>query len=240
MYKINLYVSRSGFVCNITYKYYHVNNSILFTLQGHWMSRIGHIGSTMSTTQPPLKKLKPTNRSEEPEKIEQNEGKPVGFGEWCCTNTENIQMPSGKYYCGDLSYVLNPNIYQEIMNEEGKSTLSDGRVVVCFFHEGCMPERWNDVNFNIRSGMIGITLLTGLEKQWVHPEAWEDEHRVFNLKATGTMMDYIKQVGTIVAYRTDFNCQKSTMSHYKNDDHSTTTTFGDNVSVFTLHGLCNS
>jgi len=39
-----------------------------------------------------------------------------------------------------------------------------------------------------------------------------------------------------VVYEEQFECWGSTVSHYKHDDHSTTTFFGDKVSLGTIHG----
>jgi hypothetical protein len=161
-------------------------------------------------------------------------------------------MPKGEYYVGDLSYVLRPELNWEISGENGKFELSDGRVVGTFNHEGCQDtDRWSDdIDFHVKDGMIGITLLAGLEEQWVPPADWMKGYEwgrlgvhLRGIVAAGkevTMMDYINHVGTIVVYDTDFDCQTNTTSHYKHDDHMTKTTFGDKINIDTCHGSWDS
>jgi len=159
-------------------------------------------------------------------------------------------MPKGKYYVGDLSYVLRPELDREI-DSEGLYELSDGRLVGCFMQEHRQDnDKCRDIEFYVTSGMIGITLLAGLEEQWVPPADWADGQEwgrlgvhlkaVFAAGKKVTMMDYINNVGTIVEYDADFDCETNTMSHYKHDDHMTQITFGDQINISTCHGRYDS
>lgn len=166
------------------------------------------------------------------------------FQEWCETDTGKFNMPKGKYYVGDLAHVLPSELWNEIPNKPGKFTLSDGREVVSFMFEGCQPEKDNKTDFYIESGMIGTTILAGLNKTWMcHSKMFGGWGPYWNkleaIRKTGkeiTMMDYMTIAGTTVVYDTDFDCIQHTMSHYRHDDHSTTTYFGDKVSLWTIHG----
>jgi hypothetical protein len=205
----------------------------------------------MPTTQPPHKKLKTANGPEKPvDKVAHCPCCPK-FQEWRETANEEFSMPKGEYYVGDLSLVLRPELDCEVLGENGLFELSDGRVVGTFTHEGCQDnDRADDIDFHVPSDVIGITLLAGLEEQWVDPKSWEAElgwgHFGTTLKAISdsgrkiTMMDYVKHAGAIVVYDTDFDCQTSTASHYKHDDHVTSTTFGDKININTYHGSYNS
>jgi hypothetical protein len=201
----------------------------------------------MPTTQPPHKKLKATNGPEKPvDKVAHCPCCPK-FQEWRDTVDEGFSMPKGEYYVGDLSYVIRPELDREIACENGVFELSDGRVVGTFIHEGCQDtDRPDDIDFHVTSDVIGITLLAGLEEQWVDPKPWEAEggwgQFGINLKAISdsgrkiTLMDYAKHAGTIVVYDTDFDCHTNTTSHYKHDDHVTSTSFGDKINICTYHG----
>ena len=171
------------------------------------------------------------------------------FQEWRETSRDTFTMAKGKYYVGDLAHVLPEELWDEV-NEAGKFTLSNGREVVCFLHEGSQPEKGNETNFYIESGMIGITLIAGLKKKWVCPnnvlggwgphydelKALANESLAKNTRRRITMTDYMKIAGTQVVYDAEFECFQTTMSHYNHDDHSTTTYFGDKVSLSTVHG----
>jgi hypothetical protein len=167
--------------------------------------------------------------------------------DWDETATDKFNLPKGKYYIGDLSLVLPGDTWKEISDEPGISTLSDGRIVVCFQFKGCQPEENNNTYFYMESSKIGITLCAGLKKKWdVHSQMFGSWGPHFNqlqeLKKSKniTMVDFMKIAGKTVVYKTNFDCQQSTMSHYKNDDHSTSTQFGDNVCVWTIHGTYDS
>jgi len=165
------------------------------------------------------------------------------FQEWRDTYSETFTLPKGEYYIGDLAHILSDDLYNEL-EEPGKFVLSDGREVVCFKFEGCQPERDNDIDFYVESGMIGITLLAGLEKDWQCPRSvlggWGPHfNKLEELNKTLKplkMKDYMEIAGTIVVYDADFECLQVTTSHYKHDDHSTTTSFGDKVYLWTKHG----
>ena len=199
----------------------------------------------MPTTKPPRKKLKSTKE------VSHCPCCPK-FEEWRQTKTEVFTMPAGEYYCGDLSWVLRPALDQEVEFEDGKFELSDGRVVGCFRYDGCQDndKGRDDVYFHVNGDMIGITLLAGLEEQWVDPKAWrlnpDAVSSGINVKAISTsgkkitMMDYIKNAGTTVVYDTDFECTTDTMSHYKHDEHVTSISFGDKICIGTYHGNWSS
>lgn len=191
--------------------------------------------------QPPLKKLKTITHcpccSE--------------FEEWRETESDEFTMLKGKYYVGDLSYVLRSELDREIESENGLFELSDGRLVGCFMQEHFQDnDKCRDIDFHVTSGMIGITLLAGLEEQWVPPADCEKCFEwgrlgghlkaIFAAGKKVTMMDYINNVGTIVEYDADFKCQTNTISHYKHDDHMTQITFGDQINISTCHGRYNS
>jgi hypothetical protein len=153
-------------------------------------------------------------------------------------------MPKGEYYVGDLALVLSNDLSSELPDHPGKFTLSNGREVVCFKFEGWQCERDNDIDFYIESSMIGITLIDGLSKNWKCPSVvfggW-GFHRN-KVKALGKtrkafkLADFMKIAGVTVVYEEQFECWGSTMSHYKHDNHSTTTFFGDKVSLWTIRG----
>ena len=157
-------------------------------------------------------------------------------------------MPKGTYYVGDMAHVLPADLWDGVSNEAGQYTLSDGREVLCFTFEGSQLEKENDPDFYVESGMIGITLLAGLEKDWRCPTAvfggwgphWNKMQALSNPRKVFNMVDYMTLAGQIVVYYKDFECMQTTLSHYKHDDHSTTTYFGENVSIWTLHGHYNS
>ena len=193
----------------------------------------------MSAEEPPLKKLKK-------DQVRHCLCCPK-FQEWREKSTAKFNLPKGRYYIGDLALVLPRDLWEEVPDKPGKFTLSDGRVVVCFEFKGCQPERDNDFDFYIESEMIGITLYAGLCKQWgLHAPMFGGLGPHFNqLKEICktkkiTMVDFMKIAGTKAVYDTDFDCQQHTMSHYKRDDHSVSTHFGDKVSAWTIHGSYDS
>jgi len=170
------------------------------------------------------------------------------FQQWNETATDKFNLPKGKYYIGDLTLVLPGDTWKEISDEPGISTLSDGRIVICFNFEGRQPEENNNTYFYMESSKIGITLCAGLRKKWdVHSQMFGSWGPHFNQlrelkksKKNITMVDFMKIAGKTVVYKTNFDCQQSTMSHFLNDDHSTSTQFGDNVCAWTMHGTYDS
>ena len=166
------------------------------------------------------------------------------FQEWREVLTDGFKLPKGEYYVGDLALVLSDDISSELPDHPGKFTLSNGREVGCFKFEGCQPDRDNDVDFYVESGMIGITLIAGLSKKWQCPrglfDGWGPHWN--KVKALGKTIkslklgDFMMIAGVTVVYNEEFECWSSTMSHYKHDDHSTSTFFGDKVSLWTIHG----
>ena len=75
---------------------------------------------------------------------------------------------------------------------------------------------------------------------WFMGASLQPTERIKKVKKKITMVDFMKIAGKTVVYKTNFDCQQSTMSHYKNDDHSTSTQFGDNVCAWTMHGFYDS
>jgi len=187
-----------------------------------------------------------------------NEDDHVCTSEWdTVEESEYIEMPAGTYYVGDMSYVLRPELNCELCQHqcpplgetrrvEGKFELSDGRKIVSFFQSGTQPDRYNDVIFQIQSGSIGITLLAGLEEQWVAPNGvfvangFNKKKRTIITFTEKTMMDYINAVGTVVVYDEDFVCSKCTCRHSNDTDKTESIYFGDKVDVFSVDGLFNT
>ncbi len=120
-------------------------------------------------------------------------------------------------------------------------------VVVCFDFDGNQTERDNDIDFYIESSKVGITLASGLSKTWTGQNkmfgGWGPHwNKLAEIRKTKkiSMTDFMKIAGTTVVYDTDFDCQQHTMSHWKHDDHTVSTQFGDKVSVYTVHGSYDS
>ncbi|KAJ1479555.1 hypothetical protein T484DRAFT_1749072 [Baffinella frigidus] len=125
------------------------------------------------------------------------------------TESEVFTMPPGKYYVGDLCYVLGDKAHDELCKMcwpegrfasdgtfakgiHGKTILSDGRTVVsweCPYGDGAYEDQ-NGRFYMVDSGWLGITLLEGLEEQWEHPHPGTCPKE--------TMMELIKRLGHIV------------------------------------------
>jgi hypothetical protein len=133
------------------------------------------------------------------------------------TESEVFTMPPGKYYVGDLCYVLGGKAHGELCKMcfpesegrrfatgiEGKHVLSDGRTVVswqCPGGDGAYEDQ-NGRFYMVHSGWLGITLLEGLEGQWKHPCPVLD-------RAKETMMEFIERLGHIVEYDSEFHVKK--------------------------------
>jgi hypothetical protein len=182
-----------------------------------------------------------------------NDDDHVCTSEWdIVRESEYIKMPAGEYYVGDMAYVLRPEMIRELSQhqrpsdekilKEGKFELSDGRRVVSFFQSGTQPDRYNDVIFQIQSGSIGMTLLDGLQDQWVAPPAVfvvnssHKKRRTVIDYENKTMMEYIAAVGTVVVYDKDFVCSKCTCRHSNDTDETESIYFGDKVDIFSVNG----
>ena len=144
-----------------------------------------------------------------------------------------IEMKAGKYYVGDPCYVLGDKAHKELCKMcfptgnttgiEGKSVLSDGRIVVSFncpHGDGVYGDQ-SGMSYMVDSGWLGITLLEGLEEQWKHPHTHMKEE---------TMTEYIGRLGHIVEYDSEFNVKRVSV------DDEVNMTFGDKVTINT--GMC--
>jgi hypothetical protein len=151
-------------------------------------------------------------------------------------NDTHIKMPAGKYFVGDLQYVLNHEDFYHVV-EGRKCKLSNGRTVLNFTCEYNMPcDDHSGLGFLLRSGSMGLTLLEGLEERWVKFNCCF----VGPTPATMTMMQYIERVGHIVEFTDDFECRKLRTSHNTRDEHVAQLEFGDEVSVWWREGHYNA
>ena len=146
-----------------------------------------------------------------------------------------FSMKAGKYYVGDLCYVLGNKAHGELCKKcfpegnstgiEGKSVLSDGRIVISFIcpdGDGAYEDQ-NGLSYMVDSGWLGITLLEGLEGQW-DPRGTKKE----------TMVEYIGRPGHIVDHDSEFNVKSVSV------DGVVHMTFGDKVTIDTGLGLSGS
>jgi len=142
-------------------------------------------------------------------------------------------MKAGKYYVGDLCYVLGDKAHDELCKMcyptgnttgiEGKRVLSDGRIVISFkcpYGDGVYGDQ-SGMSYMVDSGCLGITLLEGLEEQWENPNT-----HITHLKEE-TMTEYIGRLGHIVEYDSEFNVKRVSV------DGDVNMTFGDKVTINT-------
>jgi hypothetical protein len=127
---------------------------------------------------------------------------------------------------------------------EGLFKLRSGREVVSFRQNGTQFQ--NDDNFEIeacpskffqlQSDSIGMTLLDGLEKNWVDPQcvfvanSFNKKNRT-SIYTKTNMMDYINEVGTIVTYDKDFVCSKCISRNVETDTQTETIYFGEKLEI---------
>ena len=159
--------------------------------------------------------------------------------------SDEFLLPSGQYFCGDLSYILNPEMRKELdelRNEkrEGRFELRNGRVLICFdlLAGGSRPNQYNDISFQTQSNSVGITILQGLREQWSAPNGifvyngFEKKRRTIVIHETKSMMEWIDAVGSLVLYEESFACSKKNSQHVNTNDFSESIYFGDNIHIF--------
>jgi hypothetical protein len=151
-------------------------------------------------------------------------------------NDKTFKMPAGKYFVGDLQYVINEKDFYD-MKVEMKGTLRNGRKYLNFYCDDDYP--WDDTRnkgFHVRSGTMGLTLIDGLEDQWVKFHCYH----VGDTPAETTMLQYIEKVGHIIDFPTDFECSKLILSHNRRDEITVQLDFDEKVSVWWREGCYNS
>jgi hypothetical protein len=152
-------------------------------------------------------------------------------------NSKSVCMPAGKYFVGDLQYILKPEEFFYMKVGEKYKLLTTDREVLAFHCSISMPhDEFTGNVFRVRSGCLGLTLLEGLEQQWVKFEC----ACIGNTPACMTMMEYIDLCGHIIEFDQDFVCSTDTDCHKQRDERYVQIEFGVQVCVWFKEGSYES